>query len=152
MQSLKIFFTALAILPNNWLAQVAGVIIDNTEQQQAIPAESPLELVVQIYLNVHDAVNRLHAPGKTVCRLALFANQSRSHLILSVDAVQATLQQVAMANHLPIKDDPDKHNGFSNCVFVPLSDPPSRNLIVGSTTMYIGHVQVSALTTRIANL
>jgi hypothetical protein len=87
-----------------------------------------------------------------LCRLALFANQSRTHLILSVDAVQATLQQVAMANHLPTKDDPDKLDGFSNCVFVPLSDPPSRNLVVGSTTMYMGHVQVSALTTSFANL
>ena len=63
MQSLENFFTILASLPHNWLALGTDIIIDDTGQEQIIPAEAPLELVAQIYLNVHDAVNYLGDPG-----------------------------------------------------------------------------------------
>lgn len=66
LQSLGNFFTVLASLPNIWLDQGTGLVLDDTGQQQIIPAEAPLELVVQIYLIVHDAVNHLTDPGKTM--------------------------------------------------------------------------------------
>ena len=65
LQSLNNFFAVLASLPSDWLAQGTGVVLDDTEQEQIIPAEAPLELVAQIYLDVYDAFNRLEDPGKT---------------------------------------------------------------------------------------
>ena len=66
---------------------------------------------------------------------------------MSIDAVQATLRQVAVANDFPAGYDPDNHDGFSNCIFVAQSDPPNRNLVAGSTVMYMGYTNVPALTT-----
>ena len=54
--------------------------------------------------------------------------------------------------HFPADYDPDNHDGFSNCIFVAQSDPPNRNLVVGSTVMYMGYVNVPALTTSFTNL
>lgn len=68
---------------------------------------------------------------------------------MSVDAVQATLRQVAVANHFPADYDLDNHDGFSNCIFVTQLD---RNLVVGSTVMYMGYVDVPALTTSFTTL
>lgn len=66
LQSLHDFFAVLANLPNNWLNPGTEIIIDDIGQQQIIPAEAPLELVSQIYLIVHDEVNHLRDPGKTM--------------------------------------------------------------------------------------
>ena len=71
LNSLGQFFNVLANLPGNWLAQGTDYVIDDTGQQQIIPAEAPLELVAQIYLNVHDAVNHLGDPGKTMLSWSL---------------------------------------------------------------------------------
>lgn len=65
LESLGQFFNILANLPSGWLAQGTAYVIDDTGQQQVIPAVAPLELVAQIYLNVHDAVHHLRDPGKT---------------------------------------------------------------------------------------
>ena len=66
LQSLGSFFAVLASLPNTWLDLGNRIVLDETGQQQIIPAEAPLELVVQIYLMVHDAVNHLVDPGITI--------------------------------------------------------------------------------------
>ncbi|MCJ1346923.1 hypothetical protein MMC31_005143 [Peltigera leucophlebia] len=71
LQSLGQFFTVLASLPDIWLAQGTDIVIDDTGQQQIIPAEAPLELVVEICLNVHDAVHHLGDPGKTMLSWSL---------------------------------------------------------------------------------
>lgn len=71
LQSLDEFFTLLASLPKIWLAQGTDNVIDNTRQQQMIPAEALLELVAEIYLDLHDAVNHLGYPGKTILSLSL---------------------------------------------------------------------------------
>lgn len=59
------FFFILANLPGRWLAQGTDHVIDDTGQQQIIPAEAPLELVAQICLDVV-AVSHLRDPGKTM--------------------------------------------------------------------------------------
>lgn len=78
LKSLGQFFNILAILPDSWLAQGTDYVIDDIGQQQLIPAEAPLELVVQIYLNVHDAVNHLGDPGKTTLSWSLSKPEARS--------------------------------------------------------------------------
>ena len=77
---------------------------------------------------------------------------SRTHLTLLVDAVQAVLKQVALAYHFPVEYDTDNHDGFSNCICVTQSSFFQRHITVGSTVMYIGYVDVPALTTSFTSL
>ncbi|MCJ1471017.1 hypothetical protein MMC07_009665 [Pseudocyphellaria aurata] len=109
LKSLEMFFSVLTSVPELWLNYGNQVIIDDPGQQQLIPTEAPLELVVQICLMVHDVDHHLRSP----------------------DAVQATLRDFAIADDFPTED-PD---GFSICIFVPQSDS-QHSLIVGSTVMY----------------
>lgn len=78
LQSLDEFFPVLASLPNIWLAQGTDIVIDDSAQQQMIPAEAPLELVAEIHLNVHDAVNHLRDPGKTMLSWSLCKPEAAS--------------------------------------------------------------------------
>lgn len=55
------FDFALRALPIAWRA--VGNIVNNPAVQQTIPAEAPLELVVQIFLNVYDRNNATNTPG-----------------------------------------------------------------------------------------
>lgn len=70
LNALDQFFNILANLPGKWLAQGTDHVIDDTGQQQIIPAEAPLELVAQICLNVH-AASHLRDPGKTMLSWSL---------------------------------------------------------------------------------
>ena len=54
----------LIFLPKEWTDEGIGQIVDDPKENQRIPAEAPLELVVQIYLNLHDQIDRLHDAGK----------------------------------------------------------------------------------------
>lgn len=64
MQSLKELFELLVEVPNEWATEANKNIVDDPGQDQQIPAEAPLELVVQIFLNRGDAVDFLDHPGK----------------------------------------------------------------------------------------
>lgn len=66
LRNLGNFFSVLASLPKTWLEQGVNSINDDITQVQMIPAEPPLELVVQIYLMVHNAADRIKNPGKNV--------------------------------------------------------------------------------------
>ena len=61
MQSLEDFMGLLSFLPNEWTDEGINNLEDNPGHDQQIPAEAPLELVVQIFLNLRDD---LHGPGK----------------------------------------------------------------------------------------
>lgn len=71
VRSLGQFFTVLAKLPTHWLSAGLDVVINNTGQQQIIPTDAPLELVVRIYLFIHDMANDLRDPGKTMASWSL---------------------------------------------------------------------------------
>lgn len=43
------------------------------------------------------------------------------------------------------KHDENDHDGFSNCIFVTQSDTPSRVLLAGSSTIYLGYFKVKIL-------
>ena len=62
VQSLKNLFELLTSLPIAWYTN--NVIVDDITADQTIPAEAPLELAVQICLNVRDAVEALDTPRK----------------------------------------------------------------------------------------
>ena len=61
LESLGDFFTTLANLPSEWLTQGIEYIVNDSGQQQLIPTEAPLELVVQIHLIEHRVAK---IPGK----------------------------------------------------------------------------------------
>ena len=61
---LEEFWDLLVSLPNDWTDEGIDTIVDDHERDQRIPAEAPLELVVQILLNLHDPVDHLTTPGK----------------------------------------------------------------------------------------
>ena len=60
-QTLFAFNLTLSSLPVPWRA--VGNIVDNAALQQGIPAEAPLELVVQVFLSVYDRKNDSNTPG-----------------------------------------------------------------------------------------
>ncbi|MCJ1409345.1 hypothetical protein MMC19_003424 [Ptychographa xylographoides] len=70
MQSLEDFMGLLSFLPNEWTDEGINNLEDNPGHDQQIPAEAPLELVVQIFLNLRDD---LHGPGYSnlfrICKL-----------------------------------------------------------------------------------
>jgi hypothetical protein len=62
---------------------------------------------------------------------------------------------MAEANQFPGHNTPpsfDDHDGFSNCIFVTQSDIPSRVLLVGSTTLYLGSFKDGILTQKFKDL
>lgn len=81
-RSLGDFFIVLASLPDIWLEQGINSLINDVGQQQIIPAEAPLKLIVQIFLNVHESIHSLRNPDKTMPFLSLskFQAESRSEL------------------------------------------------------------------------
>ena len=66
LASFASLFTLLANLPDDWRRPGNEHLIDDTGQQQVIPTEAPLELVVQIYVARHRAINPLQDLGMTM--------------------------------------------------------------------------------------
>ena len=153
MQSLEGLMDLLILLPHEWTDEGINNIVDNPNRDQRIPAEAPLELVVQIFLNLHDQIDHLHDPGKYTApyllRLTLLTK------ILPLDAVQNALRRMAETNQFPGHKTPpsfNDHDGFSNCIFVTQSDVPSRELLAGSTVLYLGYFHDDALTQKFKDL
>ncbi len=63
--------------------------------------------------------------------------------------MEATLRLLALTNGFPKTG---RHDGFSSCIFVVRSDAPDRKIVVGSTGMDLGYVNVSAVETSFKNL
>lgn len=113
MQSLEGLINLLILLPHEWTDEGINNIVNNPNRDQRIPAEAPLELVVQIFLNLHDQIDHLHDPGKYTApyllRLTLLTK------ILPLDAVQNALRRMAETNHFPGHKTPpsfNDHDGF----------------------------------------
>jgi hypothetical protein len=71
MQSLGGFVELLISLSKEWTDEGISNVVDKSDQEQLIPAEAPLELVVQIFLNLHDQINHLDNPGKSTVPYSL---------------------------------------------------------------------------------
>ena len=66
MRALGTLMDLLIFLPNEWTEEGIEHIVDDPKRDQQIPAEAPLELVVQLFLNLCDKINPLRDSGKHI--------------------------------------------------------------------------------------
>ncbi|KAI0437775.1 hypothetical protein F4803DRAFT_555659 [Xylaria telfairii] len=111
----------LGNLPTTWFQD--DQITNNPKYPQHLPAEAPLELAVQICLNIRDAADPLNTPDLVQEHLRLFATANEFPGVIPE-------RGISKANN---------HDGFSQCIFVTQSNNP-RVLVAGSTVLYLGYI------------
>ncbi|KAG8533043.1 uncharacterized protein KY384_001826 [Bacidia gigantensis] len=123
IDALTALFTALVVVPDQWSVDSQANLGDDGAVQYPIPAEPPLELVAQIYLDVYDRAR----VGPT------YPNGLNTTALVQ----QCLSVELATNNHFDLNQNQRNRTGFSFCIFVSQSTPAAanRNLVAGSTVL-----------------